>query len=234
MKNTYLSVSILVFIFSLLFLCCNKVNETGNIPLTEAEQVIVSSEYQNFSQEAKYFSQKIYQRLSTLSEEEKEKLDKISSKIKKIENSDQIIALILELQELMGIDYVEHAQKIQKLSENLFKNHELTLDEITKAIYKDQFLNKVALPTKTQVEFLSESITPVEPDSTSTTPSPDLLEVCIQGCQNSYQVAAIRCPSHGHKTENEKEICGLERLTVLTICIENCKKNNSSTPPSTI
>lgn len=232
-----------MFILSLLFIGCYTDHETQEVTLTEADLFVSSTEYQKFSSEVNNFSHKIYERLSTLSDEEREKLDKISTAIKSSKKSDETLTLIKELQELMGIDYIAHSQKMQELSKNLFKNQKFTSEEFTKAIRKHQFLNKTTFQTKTPPNpvaplYSSTPSIPAEPDSTNTTeptPSPNLIEECMKGCITSYEISEIICnSSHHHTRYEDTRKCAEERQSVLLICIDLCQQQYPATPPSTI
>lgn len=227
---------------SLCFVCCNNTDlsdGSGSLQ-TEADHFVASKEYQKFASEISTFASKIYQKISTLSTEESEKVMKLCSEIQKCENKNQIITLAQELQDIMGIDYIGYSEKIQKLSEGLWQNTNFTSEEFAKAIRKRHFFQRIAPLSKSGTETPPISSLPdsvvVDTTTTSETSSSDaLLEACIQGCVFSSEEAIKECDNrHEHTKAEEKIMCNMHINAVLMKCIEDCKKmySNSTSEPS--
>lgn len=245
MKNVFfISSGILITSILLLFLCCSKNDLSDNLQETEADRFVASEAYQKLANENSRFAVKIYQALSALSPEEREDVTRLCNAIKEGGDYDQIIVLVEQLQALTGINYMEHVYKTQELSENLFKGQTFTQEEFVKAIWKYKFMHcNFTVQSKS-------SLDPIDPntsDTTSVTVSPSdttqqsvpstdnaaLLEACIQGCYNAYNIAEENCKQWHTHTSPEYIICSLERSAVLTDCIKKCKEQYPVTPSTT-
>lgn len=217
MKKQFLSLTIaLATTISLFFACSQDANPPNGHLQTDADRLLASPEYQLFSTEIHQFFNKIDQALTSLSPEKQKRKDEICATILTCKDRKKFCALAEELVTILDIDYDQHIQKINKLSENLFKGQKFTVEELTKAVQKRTFLQSSVLSTK------ADSDTP-----TTTT----LLEAYLQGCSQAQETAAMLCQkNHQHTTPEEIRGCELERLALVVVCHEKCQTLYTTKP----
>lgn len=154
---------------------CRQSDSLNDIPNAEADRFVASAKCQKVLNESYSFAQKIYQSISVLSAEEREKVSKLCTEIQNTQIYATVEDLLQELQMLMGIDYLGHAYKMKDLSSGIFVNQNFTSEQYAMAIRKYQYLRL----SKTQNRVSTKS---TDVPNTSDTP----LEACIQGCYFAY------------------------------------------------
>lgn len=198
---------------SLLFACQNTENKTpmDNQPLTEADRLVQSEEFRQYEEAASRHTALLSSRIEEIRRESPRQLNDICMQI--LHHGPEEIASVYEqFSDLLGDDIKESSRKLDLIAKKVFSSERsISLDELINAIQKRESNNRL---------------------QTKSTVTANRLESCLDGCQTSYDYAAIICKcNHNHTSAKEIELCELERYAIFVLCQNKCRQDNPPTPP---